>query len=798
MEKVGKYKILGKLGQGGMGVVYKALDPLLERIVALKTINSNFDSEPDLRVRFFREGRSAASLSHKNIITIYDLGEDNGMAYMAMEFLEGEDLRRKIHEGKLRSLDEKLAVMMELCEGLAHAHSRGIIHRDIKPANVFITDSGLVKILDFGLARMANSELTRSGAAIGSPSYMSPEQVLGETVDRRTDVFSAGALFYELLTYHKPFDANSVPATIVKILQEEPEPIERVAPSVDPGLVEIVRRALAKDVRARYQDVELMLRDLRVFSTQSRGTPWVVSRTEPEIDDGGTPLRESTSSDNPTLAHAVFETPADLSRSRSGETAPTQSTTASRHRTRPAYYAAAASLLLAVAAIATYWNWRQGSADTVRAQTSDSKPTSRPVPSTTESNPVNPLPRSGEAAVNPVPAPGSQSESIISPDPRPPAAIDRVPGKAETSTEPSRERTRIVAQGNASARSLMSRGRYEEAAARVGEVLGVSPGDAEALRLAAQLNAYAQKNAMEALNQMTQSKRKAEDVSAAKYAPKSLEAAAGIEQEARRLYDERRYGEAVVKFYSAGGLYVGAAVEAEAEKSAEEKRASLQEEARNRSIARQQAESSRASFEQERLDAVKADTEARVPQRYQEALRLASEAQARLGEEDFAGAKAGFDKASAAMRQARAAAQELARASASPAVESSPKGTVPSSPAAIPEDAARNAISAVLQQYIASLQSKDLQKLHDIWPGLGGQQEKALRDQFSAARQIQAKFGDIDLKITGDTATATARRTLSLLTVDGQRPQSEDRTTVHLRRVGRSWLIDRIVFEPIR
>jgi len=139
MEKVGKYKILGKLGQGGMGVVYKALDPLLERIVALKTINSNFDSEPDLRVRFFREGRSAASLSHKNIITIYDLGEDNGMAYMAMEFLEGEDLRRKIHEGKLRSLDEKLAVMMELCEGLAHAHSRGIIHRDIKPANVFIS-----------------------------------------------------------------------------------------------------------------------------------------------------------------------------------------------------------------------------------------------------------------------------------------------------------------------------------------------------------------------------------------------------------------------------------------------------------------------------------------------------------------------------------------------------------------------------------------------------------------------------------------------------------------------------------
>ncbi len=245
-----------------MGVVHKARDPLLERVVALKTISAHLDSEPELRARFFREGRSAARLSHPNIITIYDIGEDNGVAYLAMEYLEGADLKAKITQRVPLSLGSKLRIMQAICRGLSHAHSRQVVHRDIKPANVFLANSGEVKILDFGLARLVAGDITRTGAPIGTPNYMSPEQVRGERVDHRGDIFSVGALSYELLTLRRPFDENSIPATIMKILQADPESPERLDASIDPRLAAIVMRALAKEVQDRYQTVDELLSDL--------------------------------------------------------------------------------------------------------------------------------------------------------------------------------------------------------------------------------------------------------------------------------------------------------------------------------------------------------------------------------------------------------------------------------------------------------------------------------------------------------------------------------------------------------
>ncbi|MBI2837347.1 MAG: protein kinase [Acidobacteria bacterium] len=279
MQKIGKYEILQKIGEGAMGIVYKALDPVIERIVAVKTMSADLDADPELRQRFFREARSAGQLSHKNIITIYDLGEEGGRAYMAMEFLEGEDLRKKLARRELVSIPDKVKVITEMCEGIAHAHANGVIHRDIKPGNIFIVPGGHVKILDFGLARIASSEVTKAGAVMGTPSYMSPEQIRGDRVDRRSDIFSLGSVCYEVLTSRKPFNGTSLPATFFKITQEEPEPIGSVDPALPKELTQIVHRALIKNPDARYQTVDEILADLDRMRSGWVAQPVDVERT---------------------------------------------------------------------------------------------------------------------------------------------------------------------------------------------------------------------------------------------------------------------------------------------------------------------------------------------------------------------------------------------------------------------------------------------------------------------------------------------------------------------------------------
>ena len=194
MNCVGRYEITERLGQGGMGTVYKAFDPLLTRVVAVKVISAQLDSQPEQRERFFREARAAAQLSHRNIVTIFDLGEQDGAPFLAMEYLVGRDLEQRMREGDRMSLARKLEIALMVCEGLAHAHSAGVIHRDIKPANIFITDDGQAKILDFGLARLVTSELTRSNMMVGTVNYMSPEQLRGEKSDHRADIFSFGVV----------------------------------------------------------------------------------------------------------------------------------------------------------------------------------------------------------------------------------------------------------------------------------------------------------------------------------------------------------------------------------------------------------------------------------------------------------------------------------------------------------------------------------------------------------------------------------------------------------------------------
>lgn len=254
LEQIGKYKILEKIGQGAMGEVYKAHDPILNRFVAVKMISAELSGDDTLRRRFEREAQSAARLNHPNIITVYDYGEEHGKIYMAMELLEGSDLKQAIARRAPLTLDEKLSVVDQIAEGLAFAHSHEIVHRDLKPANVHLLASGQVKIMDFGLARLGGSEMTRAGMVMGTPHYMSPEQVRGERADARSDVFAVGCVFYELLTYRKPFDADSMHSILFKVMQEEPPSVHDLTPGVPVVLAQVVERAMAKDAALRFQN----------------------------------------------------------------------------------------------------------------------------------------------------------------------------------------------------------------------------------------------------------------------------------------------------------------------------------------------------------------------------------------------------------------------------------------------------------------------------------------------------------------------------------------------------------------
>ncbi|HEY8231704.1 MAG TPA: serine/threonine-protein kinase [Vicinamibacteria bacterium] len=253
LDRIGKYRIVSKIGEGAMGEVYKAHDPLLNRFVALKTIAPGLVADPQFRERFKREAQSAAGLNHPNIITVYDYGDEGGITFLAMEFLEGSDLREAIRSHALGHLGRKIEVMEQLCEGIGFAHSRGVVHRDLKPGNIHIQATGHVKVLDFGLARLAASEMTRTGTVMGTPHYMAPEQLRGQKADARSDVFALGAIFYELLSGVRAFEGQ-MHEVMQRMRERDPMPLRQRAPATPLALATLVDKAMARDPEARFKD----------------------------------------------------------------------------------------------------------------------------------------------------------------------------------------------------------------------------------------------------------------------------------------------------------------------------------------------------------------------------------------------------------------------------------------------------------------------------------------------------------------------------------------------------------------
>ncbi len=251
-ERIGKYTIVGELGRGTMGEVYKAHDPVLNRFVALKTLPARVGPDDETLQRFHREAQAAALLNHPNIVTVHDFGEEKGLLFMAMELLEGIDLREAIDSALVKTLDERLTIMDSVLAALDYAHAKGVVHRDIKPANIHLGKARQVKIMDFGLARISTSEMTQEGIVLGTPNYMSPEQALGDKVDGRSDIFSTGAVLYELLTGHKPFEADTTPSVLFQVVHKQPQPVRRWVPDLPGAVAAVVNRALEKDLERRF------------------------------------------------------------------------------------------------------------------------------------------------------------------------------------------------------------------------------------------------------------------------------------------------------------------------------------------------------------------------------------------------------------------------------------------------------------------------------------------------------------------------------------------------------------------
>jgi serine/threonine-protein kinase len=245
-----------------MGVVYKAKDPFIGRYVALKTITTGLQEQPELLQRFYREAQAAGGLQHPNVVTIYDLGEADATPYIAMEFLEGEDLERIINEQRQLPLSQKIGYMVQVARALDYAHKRGVVHRDIKPANIVVTKDGTIKVVDFGIARLVDTSRSQTGLLIGTVNYMSPEQVRGERVDGRSDIFSLGVMFYELVSYQRPFPGNNFTAVMLAIISSEQKPLHEAAPDTPPELEGIVHKLLRKDVNDRYQALDEFLIDI--------------------------------------------------------------------------------------------------------------------------------------------------------------------------------------------------------------------------------------------------------------------------------------------------------------------------------------------------------------------------------------------------------------------------------------------------------------------------------------------------------------------------------------------------------
>jgi serine/threonine protein kinase len=758
MQTIGRYQLLEKLGQGGMGVVYRARDTLLERIVAIKVISAPIDQNAELRERFFREARAAGKLSHKNIITIHDLGEHEGQPYLAMEYLEGQDLLARMAAPQRISLRRKVEIATEMCEGLDYAHAHGVVHRDIKPANIFITDGGTVKVLDFGLARLVTSELTRSNMMMGTINYMAPEQIRGEKVDHRCDIFSTAVVLYELLSGRRAFDAESFAATLYKILQEVPEPLQQIDPTIPLDLIRIVECGLAKARDERYQHMSEMLVDLAVYRQRMHALDSPGSGQTSPIEvrtPSGRPLPLSGGAP-PTVAGPQTPVSAPVP----PVSGPLTAAPTGGFRTIAVFVVAL--LALSIAGVAMWTSMRP-----------EPKPPESPVAA-----PSPPEPTVAEVMKSATTA--FESENFAKAVEYADAVLARDAGNEDARQLRNRATAASAAvdRGLTNARALFDKGRFEEASRAAGEVLSVAPANREARRIMDEGATRSRgQGAEEARGRVARARAAARDADAPRLAAAQYRDAGAAEREAQRLFSAGRAGEATVKFYEAVGLYRGAEI------AAQNETATRQSSAREASLCTAPAPRRPAVADSARLPSPSS-----LPQ-------SPATATDRAGQLPLpAPPPPAAPPASPPVNPSSASAPS---GSASPPPDTSAAAREAAArEAAAKEAAAREAaVADVLARYVAAVESRNLDALRRLWPTLN---VTAMRDEFRQASSIQVEVVDPHISVTGDTATIKFIRKYDLVTVERTLLHSESHATMDLRRAGSSWVIDRIRFETIR
>jgi serine/threonine protein kinase/tetratricopeptide (TPR) repeat protein len=778
MERIGRYELRDKLGQGGMGVVYRAFDTLLQRIVAVKVISATIDGNPDLRERFFREARAAGQLSHRNIITIHDLGEDEGVPYLAMEYLEGEDLQRRMAGHDRMSLSHKLDLAIEVCEGLEFAHTHAVVHRDIKPANIFITDNGTVKLLDFGLARLVTSELTHSNMMMGTLNYMAPEQVRGERADHRSDIFATGVVFYELLSGRKAFQGDSFAATLYKILQEVPEPLDRIDSTLPWQMVAIVERALAKPRDERYQQMSEMLRDLlavrqqQVFSESPTGYRSVTGAFPsplPQPAPGPGVQRPPSGGQRPPSGgqrppsggqrpiSGGRQPPTDLDVT--GQYNPPPTLVTPQPTPAPAPVAPTSrgpraivvivmlgALALVVGGPIAY------SLLSRRTPTAPVQP-SAPATATSDDPAIQATVKQSLNAFQAGDYAGAAryADSVLLQIPNHPEAR-RIAARA-------REAADTIDRGVRDARSLFDAGRYDDAAEAAGSVLSVSPSNADAKRIMAESSARSRGRAVDdARARMVQAKSAAVAAAAPKLASSSYGVALAAEREAARLQKAGRVSDAAAKFYEAGGLFRSAEIAAQTAGAVTGQRSAAATAPPTAQPASPPPEpATNPTLPSMPVTPVERPTvPAPVP-------------------------------APVVPPSAPATAPPPAAAPASPLAQPAPD------PAAA-NAAAESAVRDVLGRYELALESRSMEALKRIWPSLGGTQQSAIRNEFEHARRIDVDLVDPHISVSGATATVTFVRHYELLPVGGPLQRADTPATMTLRRTDGGWVIDQLRF----
>ncbi|MEO6239560.1 MAG: serine/threonine-protein kinase [Vicinamibacterales bacterium] len=724
MEVFGRYQIQEKLGQGGMGVVYRAFDSVLQRIVALKLVLSPEELDPEMRERFFREARAAGHLTHKNIVTIYDLGEHEGKPYLAMEYLEGEDLQRRLARPERMSLGHRLDLASEISQGVEYAHSHGVIHRDIKPANIYITEDGGAKILDFGLARLVTSQLTKSNMLMGTLNYMAPEQVRGERADQRSDVFSVGVVLYELLGGRKAFEGDSVASTLYKILQEAPVPLLRVDPAIPLELTHIVERAIAKLRDERYPDMSALRRDLDAYRDYYRASGPTTPLPKFITVSSTSGPQAST---QPTV---VVRDPSAQMRPASGAGAATLSGYLAGRSARNLVIAAGA-LLVAVGG----WYVVRKAAE--------------PAPVPSSSAPVQPSEDRIAARLR-VAQQALDAKQFGAALTAAEALLVEAPQNAGARRVRQAAREGAVQDALARGSRHLASGETSEAIKAAGEALAFAPDNAEARRILDQAAARTSSpDADVAHRRMNEARAAADQAGARKQAASAFGTASRAGQDADRLYKAKRFADAAARYYEASGLYHRAEVAARSSRPV--------------AVAPPSSPSSQTPA------APPPPTDTEPPSAPKPSVSVAPPP------------------------VLTPPAPAAAPISAPPPAAAPIPAPAPETP---PAPAAEERITELLGRYKEALEARSIDQLKRIWPSLSGSAEGAIRQDFQHAARITVDLVDPQVSVSGATGRVTFTRRYSLITIEGQRPQSTSNVVVEVKRAGNTWVIDGIRFTP--